>query len=124
MLIGDDPPEHTRLRKMLTGEFAVRRIERLRPRIEAIVAEHLDAMADMPKPVDLVGAFALPIPSLVICELLGVLYADRADFQRRASSRLDLSVRDGQPGVVEESMAYMAELVARQRAEPGDDLLG
>jgi cytochrome P450 len=57
----------------------------LRSRIEAIVTEHLDAMAGQGPPADLVRAFALPVPSLVICELLGVPYADRADFQRRSN---------------------------------------
>ena len=69
-----DPPEHTRLRKLLTPEFTMRRLRRLEPRIEAIVNEHLDAMERPGPPADLVQGFALPIPSLVVCELLGVPY--------------------------------------------------
>ena len=80
-LLGVDPPEHTRLRRMLTPEFTVRRMRRLEPRIVEIVDDHLDAMEKAGPPSDLVADFALPIPSLVICELLGVPYADRASFQ-------------------------------------------
>src|SRR6185436_20571180 len=88
--IAMDAPEHTRYRRLLTGQFTVRRMNALIPRIEQIVADHLDAMAGMTRPVDLVENFALPVPSLVICELLGVPYADRAQFQLR--SRLFLSI--------------------------------
>ncbi|MCW2947910.1 MAG: linalool 8-monooxygenase [Actinoallomurus sp.] len=124
-LIGYDPPDHTRLRRMLTPKFTVKRMRRLQPRIEAIVTEHLDVMQDNGGPVDLVQAFALPVPSLVICELLGVPYADRADFQRRSNAQLDLSQSlEDRRAVFEESRAYMAELVRRQRSDPGDDLLG
>ncbi|MCK2218604.1 cytochrome P450 [Actinomadura sp. ATCC 31491] len=124
-LLAFDPPEHTRLRRMLTPEFTMRRMRRLEPRIHEIVQDHLDAMERGGPPADLVSAFALPIPSLVICELLGVPYADRGDFQRRTGTLLNLS----KP--VEERMAasleqrsYMAGLVARAQADPGDDMLG
>ena len=94
-LLGFDPPEHTRLRRMLTPEFTVRRMRRLEPRIVEIVDDHLDAMEKAGPPADLVADFALPIPSLVICELLGVPYADRASFQERTSRLLDLSLPHG-----------------------------
>ena len=71
-LLGLDPPEHQRLRRMLTPEFTIRRMKRLQPRIAEIVDQQLDAMETAGPPVDLVENFALPIPSLVICELLGV----------------------------------------------------
>ena len=120
-----DPPEHTRLRRLLTGEFTVKRIRRLQPRISEIVTEHLDAMAAAGPPADLVEAFALPIPSLVICELLGVPYADRSEFHRRASMQLDLTRPLAERGAVAaESRRYMATLVERARAEPGEDMLG
>lgn len=110
---------------MLTGEFTVKRMRRLQPRIEAIVTGHLDDMQRGGPPTDLIESFALPIPSLVICELLGVPYADRAGFQRRSGLRLDMSRPPQERGAAAaESLQYMAELVARQRAEPGDDLLG
>ncbi|SDK76545.1 Cytochrome P450 [Nonomuraea maritima] len=124
-LLAFDPPEHTRLRRMLTPEFTMRRIRRLEPRIQAIVAEHLDAMEAAGPPADLVRAFAMPVPSLVICELLGVPYGDRDDFQRRTARMLDLSVPGRERLAAQmESRAYMSELVARARIEPGDDLLG
>ncbi|HEY4456426.1 MAG TPA: cytochrome P450 [Pseudonocardiaceae bacterium] len=125
-LIGSyDPPEHTALRRMLLPEFTAKRMRSLTPRIEAIVTEHLDAMAHGERPADLVQAFALPIPSLVICELLGVPYADRAAFQLRSAQRLDMaaSVED-RVRAVEESRAYMAELVRQQRKQPGAALIG
>lgn len=80
-LLGLDPPEHQRLRRMLTAEFTIRRMKRLEPRITEIVDQQLDEMETAGAPVDLVDNFALPIPSLVICELLGVPYDDREDFQ-------------------------------------------
>lgn len=79
-----DPPEHTRLRRLLTPEFTMRRLARLAPRIHDIVSGRLDVIAAVDGPVDLVAEFALPIPSLVICELLGVPYSDRSAFQRLA----------------------------------------
>src|SRR6266568_3249650 len=63
-LLGMDPPEHQRLRRMLTSEFTVRRMKRLEPRIVEIVDQHLDAMEQAGAPADLVSSFALPIPSL------------------------------------------------------------
>ncbi|MEW2620507.1 cytochrome P450 [Streptomyces sp. NPDC048106] len=83
-LVDMDAPEHTRLRQQLAGKFTARRIREMRPRVEAIVDELLSAMAEQGGPVDLVQSFALPVPSLVICELLGVPYADRAEFQRNS----------------------------------------
>ncbi|MCK2214799.1 cytochrome P450 [Actinomadura sp. ATCC 31491] len=125
VLIGYDPPDHTRLRRLLAPEFTVRRMERLRPRVEAIVAGHLDAMAAAGPPADLVTSFALPVPSLVICELLGVPYADRAEFQQRSARRLSVTLdAEAQVAAGLESQAYLRELVARQRSDPGDDLIG
>jgi len=124
-LLGVDPPEHTRLRSMLTPEFTVRRMRRLEPRIVEIVDDHLDAMEKAGPPSDLVADFALPIPSLVICELLGVPYADRESFQQRTSKLLDISLpMDERLELGRESREYMADLVARAQAAPGEDMLG
>jgi cytochrome P450 len=124
-LLGVDPPEHTRLRRMLTPEFTVRRMRRLEPRIVEIVDDHLDAMAQAGPPADLVADFALPIPSLVICELLGVPYADRESFQRRTGKLLDLSLpMEERLELGRESREYMADLVGRAQAAPGEDMLG
>ncbi|MEV6968707.1 cytochrome P450 [Hamadaea sp. NPDC051192] len=120
-----DPPEHTRLRKLLTPEFTMRRLARLTPRIHEIVEDRLDAMAAAPGPVDLVAEFALPIPSLVICELLGVPYADRADFQRLAMARFDVfGGADASLGAISESLDYLRTVVETQRRAPGDGLIG
>lgn len=124
-LLGLDPPEHTRLRRMLTPEFTVRRMNRLEPRVTEIVDAHLDALAHAGPPADLVPAFALPIPSLVICELLGVPYADREAFQRRTARQLDMSIPlDERLELGREGRAYMASLVARAKGDPGEDMLG
>ncbi|MFF9401826.1 cytochrome P450 [Streptomyces sp. NPDC014744] len=120
-----DPPVHTRLRRILTPEFTMRRLRRLAPRIDAITAERLDAMQARSGPVDLVKEFALPIPSLTICELLGVPYEDRHDFQQLAMDRFDLFAGTTAPfGAMSESLAYFRDVVAKQRRKPGDGLLG
>ncbi|MBF6208148.1 cytochrome P450 [Streptomyces gardneri] len=124
LFIAMDPPDHTRLRRKLTGAFTVRRMKMLEEQIIDITERQLDELARLTPPVDLVKEFALPVPSLVICELLGVPYADRATFQVNSAKFL---VKD-QP--LEEKMAaygamtsYLAELVTRKRAEPGEDIL-
>ncbi|WP_199810720.1 cytochrome P450 [Streptomyces rimosus] len=123
-----DPPVHTRLRRLLTPEFTMRRLGRLTPRIHEIVEERLDAMekaGSSGEPVDIVETFALPIPSLVICELLGVPYEDRADFERLSAARFDLfSGANASFGAISESLAYFREVVKKQRQNPGDGLLG
>ncbi|MFG1702202.1 cytochrome P450 [Nonomuraea sp. M3C6] len=116
-----DPPEHTRYRRLLTGQFTVRRMRVLEPRIERIAAEHLDAMAKAGPPVDLVRAYALPIPSLVICELLGVPYDDHDFFQER-SARIVTPGADS-AGALADLTTYLGALVRRKRATPDDDLI-
>ncbi|WP_306750206.1 cytochrome P450 [Saccharothrix yanglingensis] len=124
-VLGYDPPEHTRLRRLLAPGFTARRVRLLEPRVHEIVHDHLDAMADAGPPADLVPAFALPVPSLVICELLGVPYAERAEFQQRAADFFDVSLTPEQRmDVALRSRAYLAGLVDRARVDPGDDLLG
>src|ERR1700722_14875428 len=83
-----DPPEHGPARREVLGEFTVRRIQALRPRIQQIVDRQLELMTAGPRPADLVAALSLPVPSLVICELLGVPYADHDFFQDRSSKLL------------------------------------
>jgi cytochrome P450 len=124
-LLGLDPPEHQRLRRMLTGEFTIRRMKRLEPRVVEIVDAQLDAMEKAGPPADLVASFALPIPSLVICELLGVPYDDRDDFQRRTARQLDLSIPFPERlELQKQGRAYMRSLVERARKQPGEDILG
>ncbi|GAA1838969.1 cytochrome P450 [Pseudonocardia ailaonensis] len=120
-----DPPVHTRLRKLLTPEFTMRRLARLTPRIEEIVEECLDTMAAADGPVDLVEAFALPIPSLVICELLGVPYSEREAFQEVATARFDLlGGASASLGAISDSLVFLREQVKKQRDNPTDGLLG
>ncbi|MET8338405.1 cytochrome P450 [Streptosporangium canum] len=119
-----DPPEHTRYRRLLTGQFTVRRMRRLTGRIHEITAEHLDAMERQGPPVDLMEAFALPIPSLVICELLGVPATERAGFQSSMSKLMSLEVSaDEKIAIFGTLQAFMLDLVLAKRAEPADDLL-
>jgi cytochrome P450 len=124
LFIAMDPPDHTRLRKRLTGAFTVKRMKRLEEQIVETAERQLDHLASLTPPADLVAEFALPVPSLVICELLGVPYADRETFQANSAQFL---VKD-QP--LEEKMAalgalmgYLSQLVTDKRAEPGDDIL-
>ncbi|MBP2367672.1 cytochrome P450 [Pseudonocardia parietis] len=120
-----DPPDHTRLRRLLTGEFTMRRMRRLEPRIVAIVDEHLDAMERKGPPADLVADFALPIPSLVICELLGVPLEDQGGFQERTRKQMEAGISEAeQVALAKESLEYMRTLVDRKLRDPGDDILG
>jgi cytochrome P450 len=123
-LLNLDPPEHTRLRRLLTGQFSVRRMRQLRPRVEQIVTEHIDAMMAAGPPADLVPAFALPIPSLVICELLGVPYADRALFQQLSATLLRITSDPEDAASAADAISeYMLDLINHKRAKPDDDLL-
>jgi cytochrome P450 len=123
--IGMDDPDHARYRKMVISDFTVRGTESLRPLVEKIVDDLLDAMESGPRPVDLVEAFALPLPSMVICQMLGVPYADHDFFQDRSRAILDLSA-DPQKAVRanDELQEYLTTLIAEKEAEPADDILG
>jgi len=120
-----DPPEHTRLRRFLTPEFTVRRMRRLEPRIHEIVDERLDAMERSGPPADLIAGFALPVPSLVICELLGVPPEDRPGFEHRTGRLLNMSIPAAERMRLQvESREYMSGLVAREQRDPGEAMLG
>src|SRR4029078_12224649 len=124
-LLGLDPPEHSRLRRMLTPESTTGRMKPLKPRIVEIADAQRDTMESAGPPVDLVENFALPIPSLVICALLGVPYDDREDFERRRVRQLDFSVPIPERLELQrQGRAYMTTLVARARRQPGEDILG
>ncbi|MFF5804371.1 cytochrome P450 [Streptomyces sp. NPDC012746] len=124
-MTGMDAPEHTRFRRLLMGKFTVRRMRRLTERVEEITAEHLDAMERRGPGTDLVEAFARPVPALMICELLGVPYADRERFQSYAHTAMSLAVTpEERYGAMVGLQDYMATLVAAKRADPSDDLLG
>ncbi|MFJ6674297.1 cytochrome P450 [Actinosynnema sp. NPDC091369] len=124
MFIGMDAPDHTRYRKLLTGQFTVRRMNQLMPRIEQIVAEHLAALRASGSPADLVANFALPVPSMVICELLGVPYEDRESFQQDTAKLLSLdSTMDEIMAAFERLEEFVLRLAERKHVEPGDDML-
>ncbi|MGG7572529.1 cytochrome P450 [Streptomyces sirii] len=123
-MTGMDAPEHTRFRKLLAGKFTVRRMRALTDRVEEITAEHLDAMARDGGPVDLVKAFAQPIPALMICELLGVPSSDRETFQRQTHTMTDRRSTDEERLAAMTGMGeYLHALVLAKRTEPTDDLL-
>ena len=120
-----DPPMHTRLRRLVMPEFTMHRLARLQPRIEAIVTERLDAMARIDGPVDLLQEFALPVPALTICELLGVPDEDRPFVQQFSAARFDLGDGAYAPlDAIKESRSYLRDLVVAQRIKPGDGLIG
>ncbi|MFD5753522.1 cytochrome P450 [Streptomyces sp. NPDC127033] len=124
-MISMDPPEHGPARRSVLGEFTVRRMRALQPRIQQIVDECLDAMLAGPRPADLVTALSLPVPSLVICEQLGVPYADHEFFQRHSSQLISRTA--AVPKKVharDELHAYLESLIADKEREPTDDLLG
>lgn len=124
VFIAMDAPDHTRLRRKLTGAFTVKRMKQLGESIVDIAERQLDELARLAPPVDLVKEFALPVPSLVICELLGVPYDDRETFQTNSAKFMERDIG------LEDKMAaytglttYLAELVTSKRAEPGEDIL-
>ncbi|MFD9942787.1 cytochrome P450 [Nonomuraea sp. NPDC059022] len=119
-----DDPQHSRYRKPLVGKFTVRRMRQLTERVEQVTAEHLDAMEQAGTTADLVTAFAKPIPAVIICELLGVPYADRDSFQENIDKFLGGEVGDEELiAAYVETQQYLAELVAAKRANPTDDVL-
>ncbi len=125
VMIGMDGADHSRTRRAAIGEFTVKRLASLRPRIQEIVDEFIDAMlAREDRPVDLVQALSLPVPSLVICELLGVPYRDHDFFQERSGALLrrttDMAKREA---LAQEMRDYLGELVEAKAAEPQDDLI-
>ncbi len=124
-LIGMDPPEHTAARRAVVGEFTARRVTGLRPRIQQIVDERIDAILDGGPPTDLVPALSLPVPSEVICELLGVPYTQHEFFQSRSMMLLSHRAPPEQRfGALRELFGFLDELVSAEEAEPGDNLLG
>ncbi|MGA5134353.1 cytochrome P450 [Streptomyces olivoreticuli] len=123
-LIFMDPPDHTRYRRSLTKWFTMRAIRKLEPRIEQIVTEALDAMEAAGGPTDLVQSFALPIPLLVICELMGIRYEEREEFMDMVLRLQALDATPEELGALGARMnEFMMSLAAAKRKNPGDDLL-
>lgn len=125
LLLEMDGQEHTSARRAVVGEFSVKRTAALAPRIQQIVDEHIDAMLAGPRPVDLVQAFSLPVPSLVICELLGVPYADHEFFQTRSKDLVSRSTSiEIKACSFFELRAYLDKLLTEKEQNATEDLLG
>jgi cytochrome P450 len=119
-----DDPEHARLRRMLTKDFTVKRINAMRPDIEAMAHDFIDKMIAKGQPADLVPDYALPIPSLVISLLLGVPYTDHDFFQTITGTMMNMhSTREEKQKASRQFFGYMMELVTRKEKDPGDDLI-
>ena len=119
-----DDPDHARLRRMLTGEFTVKRVAAMRPHIQDLADRFLDEMIAKGKPADLVRDYALPIPSLVISLLLGVPYADHEFFQAHSTTMNRAEASAEEKGAAGAALfGYLAELVERKQRAPGDDLI-
>ncbi|MET9451830.1 cytochrome P450 [Streptomyces cinerochromogenes] len=119
-----DEPQHSRYRKPLVGKFTVRRMRLLTERIEQVTADCLDAMEKAGPPTDLVTAFAKPVPTVVICELLGVPYEDRGSFQEQIDTFMGGEASDEElTAAYTATQEYLAGLVAAKRANPTDDVL-
>ena len=124
-----DPPEHTRLRRLLTPEFTMRRLDRLKPGINAIIEHQLDETEAAAHAeggvVDLAQSFAFPVPFRVICDLLGLPDDQRERFRKLASSRFDVTKGGaGAVGAIGGSREFLLAETARQRHDPGPGLIG
>ncbi|SCK05093.1 Cytochrome P450 [Streptomyces sp. WMMB 714] len=118
-----DPPEHTRIRRRLTGQFTLRRMRQLTPRIEQITADYADAMTRKGPPADLVHDYALPVSSQVICELLGVPFGHRDRFEGNSEKLLRLEIA---PDEARAALGDITELVGTllqiKKKDPADDV--
>ncbi|MFE2285500.1 cytochrome P450 [Streptomyces sp. NPDC059443] len=117
-------PEHLRLRRMIARPFTPRMVERLRPTVQQVVDDHIDALLAGPKPADFVSEFALPIPSIVICHVLGVPYEDHDFFHRAIRAVTSSDVPDDVVSKSERELYhYLARLIGRKLDDPDDGLL-
>ncbi|MEU7894987.1 cytochrome P450 [Nonomuraea sp. NPDC049152] len=125
-MLMSDPPDHTRLRRLVQKAFTPRRIEELRPRVQQITDELIDAFSG--DRIELIDAFAFPLPIIVICELLGIPDADRADFRSWSGALVNPALTEELSRQRDEAgaalRAYFADLIAERRAAPTDDLVG
>ncbi|MFK8844034.1 cytochrome P450 [Streptomyces sp. Ac-502] len=124
-LLTCDPPDHTRLRKMVAPEFTARRTRGLEPRLHEIVAECLTTMERVGQPADFMRHFAWPMAGLITCELLGIPRDDRAELARYLDiSQNDAGSPEQQTATGKAYWAYMVTLANRHRRDPGDGLFG
>jgi cytochrome P450 len=122
---GMDPPEHTRLRKLVASAFTARRVEAMRPRVTSIVNQLIDAMLGRPQPADLVAGFSLPLPAQVICEMLGVPAGGLKQFHAWSDTIIGDWQRDSDEimTALAEMYGYFGGLIETKRARPADDLM-
>lgn len=122
-----DPPEHTRLRRLVSRDFTPRRVEAMRPRIVEVTTALMDTMEAGGAPADAVAALALPLPITMICELLGVPVEEQERFRGWGDRFMSVAGPGTDPGdgprAAGALSGYLGQLVARKRVEPGDDLL-
>ncbi len=128
ILVSLDNPDHDEMRRLLTRDFTIRSVEAKRPRTQEIVDDRIDAMlragASTGNTADLVADLALPVPSLVICELLGVPPSDQAFFQERSETVVSASSTEQETGTaLKELKSYLGGLADQKAREPGDDLI-
>jgi len=123
-IFNSDAPEHTRIRRMMTRAFTAKRVAAQRPAIQQITDDLIDAMLAGPRPADLVTALALPLPSLMISEILGVPYADHAFFQKHSVVAVDRNAtpQDSAASATELG-GYLARLIETKRTAPTDDVV-
>ncbi|WP_055499089.1 cytochrome P450 [Streptomyces albus] len=121
-----DPPEHSRLRRLVSKAFTARRVEAMRPRIQKAVDELLDDMVAHGAPADLVRHLAVPLPVRVICEVMGVPVEDEKHFRAFTEGIMGTTAFDSDEvkAAMGNFFGYFAQLVAERRANPTDDLLG
>ncbi|MDQ1050548.1 cytochrome P450 [Streptomyces sp. V4I2] len=124
-LLGVDDPEHRTQRRMVIPGFTLKRATELRPRIEQVVDERIDAMIAQGPPAELVSAFALPVPSTVICALLGVPYADHDFFEGQSRRLLRGPTAADTMDARDQLEVYLGELIdhKQKQHEPGDGVL-
>ncbi|GLY69675.1 cytochrome P450 [Amycolatopsis taiwanensis] len=123
-LVAMDPPEHTKWRRLIMRDLTPGKARALEPRIEAVTRKHLARMREQGPPVDLLPSLAFPVPSAIICELLGVPVADQDFFQHQTHVRS--SVHSTPDEVDEATIAlteYLAGIVDEKKRHPADDLL-
>ncbi|UBU13549.1 cytochrome P450 family protein [Nonomuraea gerenzanensis] len=121
-MLNSDPPDHTRLRRLVNKEFTARTVSRLRPRIEQITDGLLDGLAGAGES-DLLESFAFPLPIAVICELLGIPASDHDEFRTWTAPFVAASSAEEMGAAHAWMLDYLTRLVAAKRAEPGEDLL-
>lgn len=119
-----DAPEHTRQRRLVAKRFSAKRIEAMRPQIQKLVNDLVDQLLAGPKPVDLLEAFALPVPCTVICHLLGVPYDDHGFFAMSARALINPRATQEEAMAARQGLVdYIDRLLTVKRTSPGEDML-